>query len=295
YTAGTVTWPLDPERNRFAVPLDPALPSPDHVIGILKDLGRRGLERVGWMEFGLMAPVEAPWLRQRPDLLLRDRRGSPLWSESPGLNRVWLNPALPEVQAFLEELVVEACTRLPLDMVQFDDHLGYPSRLGYDATSLALWRATVEGQADPDPDPEAPAWLRWRSEQVTALLQRLRQAMRRSCPRVRLSLAPNPREFSYRHSLADWAAWVRLGLVDELVVQIYRWDPLALQRELADAGLLLAQRQVPVRIGLLAGLRSQPKDHATLRRELALVRARGMQGIDLFFYETVRPHLPLSP
>ena len=86
-----------------------------------------------------------------------------------------------------------------------------------------------------------------------------------------------------------------LGLVDELVVQIYRWDPRALERELADAGLLVARRQVPLRIGLLAGLRGQPKDRQTLRRELDLVRSHGFGGIDLFFYESVRPHLPLQP
>lgn len=295
YSGGSVTWPLDPARNRFAIPLDPALPDAGHVPQLLGELGRRGLVRLGWMEFGLMAPAEAPWLRQRQELLLRDRSGSTLWAESPGLDRVWLNPARPEVQAVLEDLVVDACTRLPLEAIQFDDHLGYPSRFGYDATSLALWRATPEGAADPTPEPDAPAWLRWRADQVTALLQRLRAAMRRSCPGVRLSLAPNPREFSYRSSLADWPAWIRLGLVDELVVQIYRWDPRALERELADAGLQLARQQVPLRIGLLAGLRGQPKPRQTLLRELELVRAQGYSGIDLFFYESLRPHLPLQP
>lgn len=295
YSGGSVTWPLDPSRNRFGVPLDPGLPAADHVPQLLSGLGQRGLLRLGWMEFGLMAPADAPWLRGRQELLLRDRAGSTLWMESPGLERVWLNPAQPEVQAFLEDLVVDACSRLELEAIQFDDHLGYPSRFGYDATSLALWRATPEGAADPSPEPEAPAWLRWRADQVTALLQRLRGAMRRHCPQVKLSLAPNPREFSYRSSLADWAAWIRLGLVDELVVQIYRWDPRSLERELSDAGLLLARRQVPLRIGLLAGLRRQPKDRVSLLRELNLVRARGYDGIDLFFYESLRPHLPLQP
>ena len=44
---------------------------------------------------------------------------------------------------------------------------------------------------------------------------------------------------------------------------------------------------------LPAGLRGQPSD--SLRRELALVRARGIGGIDLFSYETVKPYLILSP
>jgi len=295
YTGGALTWPVASARNRFGVPLDGQLPGEDHVPWLLRQLGKRGLVRVGWLEFGLMAPVDAPWLQNRPDLLLRDRRGSALWAESPGLNRVWLNPSQPEVQAFLEDLVLEACTSLPLEAIQFDDHLGYPSRFGYDDTSLRLWRATPEGAVDPLPAADAPAWLRWRADQVTALLARLRVAMQRRCPAVKLSVAPNPREFSYRSSLADWPTWVQRGLVDEVVVQIYRWDPKALAGELADSGLAMARERLPLRIGLLAGLRRQPKSAEQLRQELALVRQQGFKGIDLFFYESVRPLLPLEP
>jgi len=52
---------------------------------------------------------------------------------------------------------------------------------------------------------------------------------------------------------------------------------------------------VPVRIGLLAGLKSQPKDPAQLRRELELVQGRGYRGIDLFFYESARRHFSEPP
>jgi len=245
---------------------------------------------VGWFEFGLMAPAGAPWLAGRDDLLLRDASGSSLWQESPGLNRVWLNPILPEVQQLLEDLVVDACTQLPLEAIQFDDHLGYPARFGYDAATLAAWRATEAGRRNPSPASGEPAWIAWRAEQVTALLVRLRAAMNSACPAVRISVSPNPQEFSYSHYLADWSTWVRRGLVDEVVVQIYRDNLAALGRELAHPSLSEAARRVPVRIGLLAGLKSQPKDPGQLRRELELVQGRGYRGIDLFFYESARRH-----
>jgi uncharacterized lipoprotein YddW (UPF0748 family) len=114
--------------------------------------------------------------------------------------------------------------------------------------------------------------------------------MATACPAVRLSVSPNPQEFSRSSYLADWSAWVRQGLVDEVVVQIYRQNLAALDRELRHPSLEEAARRVPVRIGLLAGLRSQPRDPALLRRELALVRQRGYRGIDLFFYGTARLH-----
>jgi uncharacterized lipoprotein YddW (UPF0748 family) len=303
YTAGMVTWQPAPSRNRLAIPTDPRLPPsngsgtaarPADGVGatasLLAALGRAGLERVGWFEFGLMAPVGAPWLVGREDLLLRDASGSTHWQESPGLNRVWLNPILPEVQQRLEDLVVDACTQLPLEAIQFDDHLGYPVRFGYDPATLAAWRATDAGRRNPSPAPGQPAWIAWRAEQVTALLERLRAAMASACPAVRVSVSPNPQEFSYSSYLADWSSWVRRGLVDEVVVQIYRDNLAALGRELAHPSLAEAARRVPVRIGLLAGLKSQPKDPSQLRRELELVHRRGYRGIDLFFYESARRH-----
>jgi uncharacterized lipoprotein YddW (UPF0748 family) len=293
YTAGVVTWTPAPARNRLAIPTDPLLPPSTDAgptASLLAALGRAGLERVGWFEFGLMAPAGAPWLAGRDDLLLRDASGSSLWQESPGLNRVWLNPILPEVQQLLEDLVVDACTQLPLEAIQFDDHLGYPVRFGYDPATLAAWRATEAGRRNPRPAPGEPAWIAWRAEQVTALLERLRAAMNSACPAVRISVSPNPQEFSYSNYLADWSSWVRRGLVDEVVVQIYRDNLAALGRELAHPSLAAAAVRVRVRIGLLAGLKSQPKDPAQLRRELELVQGRGYRGIDLFFYESARRH-----
>ena len=307
YTAGVVTWSPAPARNRLARPTAPLLPptapaaslartgvGPAHGVGptasLLAALGRAGLERVGWFEFGLMAPAGAPWLAGRDDLLLRDASGSSLWQESPGLNRVWLNPILPEVQQVLEDLVVDACTQLPLEAIQLDDHLGYPVRFGYDPATLAAWRTTDAGRRNPSPAPAEPAWIAWRSAQVTALLERLRAAMNTACPAVRISVSPNPQEFSYSHYLADWSSWVRRGLVDEVVVQIYRQNLAALGRELNHPSRVEAAQRVPVRIGLLAGLKSQPKDSAQLRRELELVQGRGYRGIDLFFYESARRH-----
>jgi uncharacterized lipoprotein YddW (UPF0748 family) len=119
--------------------------------------------------------------------------------------------------------------------------------------------------------------------------------MNSACPAVRMSVSPNPQEFSYSNYLADWSSWVRRGLVDEVVVQIYRDNLAALGRELGHPSLAAAAQRVPVRIGLLAGLKSQPKDPAQLRRELELVQGRGYRGIDLFFYESARRHFREPP
>jgi hypothetical protein len=192
------------------------------------------------------------------------------------------------VQDGLVGLVVDACMRLPLDVIQFDDHLGHPADFGYDRLSLEQWRTTAAGAADPDPADDDPEWRAWRADRVTALLRQIRAAMTRHCPQVRLSISPNPHAFSYRMYLADWLAWVEEGLVDEVVVQIYRDSPEALARELAQPSLQQARAKVPVRIGLLAGLKGKIRPRSSTEQDMVLVRARGFEAVDLFFYESAR-------
>lgn len=290
-TGGFTTWTVAPERNPLGVPLHPRI-AEGSVAPMLMDLRRRGLRTIGWFEFGLMAPSGQSWLRDREDLLLARADGSTTWSESPGLDRVWLNPARSDVQTLLSDLVVDACRRLPLDVIQFDDHLGYPYDFGYDPFTLGLWRRTEPAEANPNPERQDPAWLAWRSGLVTALLERIRGAMASACPGVKLSVAPNPQEFSYRTHLADWSDWMAKGLVDEVVVQIYRWESAGVERELDHPSLDLAQSRVPLRIGLLAGLRGRQQDSRLLLREMDLVKAKGFAGVDLFFYESAKRHFP---
>ena len=80
-----------------------------------------------------------------------------------------------------------------------------------------------------------------------------------------------------------------------MVVQIYRRDPDRVAWELAQPSLEALRGRLPLRIGLLAGLKNQPKDPADLQRELALTRRLGFSGIDLFFYESARQHFPNAP
>lgn len=288
YTDGELLWGPAGDRPPLAIPRSRTAlvaPDPEQLLG---DLRRRGIETVGWFEYGLMAPPQAPWLQGRESLLLQDRQGRSSWQEFGGERRVWLNPLAPEVRAGLVAMVVDACTRLPLDLIQFDDHVAWPLELGYDPLTLAAWRRTRWGRLDPTPSPEAPAWMNWRSERLTALLAEIRTAMSRRCPRVRLSMAPLPQPISRELFLVDWPQWVRRGLVDELVVQLYHDRPEDVEEALQDRSLQEAGQRLPLRIALLAGLRTQPKSSATLRRELELVRAHGYGGIDLFFYETMR-------
>lgn len=288
YTDGLLLWNANDRQNRLGIPRTTRTLTDPELRQLLLDLRQRRITSVGWFEYGLMAPPSAPWLRGRDALLLQDRQGRNHWLEIGGSQRVWLNPVAPQVRRLLVDLVIDACTRLPLDLIQLDDHFAWPVELGYDPTTLAAWRRTRAGRLDPSPLPDAPAWVSWRSDQLTALLGEIRAGMARRCPGVRLSIAPHPEPISGALFLADWPHWVRRRLVDELVVQLYRDRPIDVAEALDERSLQEAAATVPVRIALLAGLRTQPKTSAVLRQELELVRGRGYGGIDLFFYESMR-------
>lgn len=288
YTGGELLWNAAAASNPLAIPRSRATLADPDLGQLLHDLRRRGLETVGWLEYGLMAPETAPWLRGRERLLLRDRQGRSRWQDFGGDQRVWLTPVAPEVRRLLVDLVVDACTRLPVDLIQLDDHFAWPVDLGYDTITLEAWRQSRWGRRDPTPPADDPAWMAWRMDRLTTLLAEIRAAMVRRCPGVRLSLSPQPQPISTALFLADWPHWARRNLVDELVVQLYRDRPIDVEEALEERSLQEAATRVPLRIALLAGLRTQPKSSATLRRELELVRGRGYRGIDLFFYESMR-------
>ena len=48
----------------------------------------------------------------------------------------------------------------------------------------------------PQPAADDPQWMAWRANLMTQLLAEIRTALLRLCRGVRLSLAPNPQDFS---------------------------------------------------------------------------------------------------
>src|SRR5436853_502289 len=53
----------------------------------------------------------------------------------------WMNPAVPQVRTFLENIVLDAVKKYDLDGVQFDDRLAWPIQFGYDQTTRNLYQS----------------------------------------------------------------------------------------------------------------------------------------------------------
>jgi len=238
----------------------------------------RGMQVVPWFEFGFMAPPSSELALRHPQWLTQKRDGGTTSMSAAG-EVVWLNPFRPEVQQLLTDLVLEVVTLYDVDGVQFDDHFSLPHAFGYDAYTRALYLRET-GRNVPA-NPEDPGWVRWRAEKLTGFLRRLRTALKARRPTLFLSLSPNYADFAYKLQLQDWRTWVKAGLVDEVVVQLYRPDLASFTAELGRPEF--QENKVPMSVAVMAGQRMQPTPIPLLRGKTEAVRQREL-GVAFFHY-----------
>jgi uncharacterized lipoprotein YddW (UPF0748 family) len=238
---------------------------------------------VPWFEFGFMAPPDSELARRHPQWLTRRRDGG-LTSISAAGEVVWLNPFRPEVQQLIRELVLEIVGQYEVDGIQFDDHMSLPREFGYDPFTVALYRKDT-GKAAP-PNPEDPAWVKWRADRITAFMAELRLAVQERRPGALLSVSPNYYDFAYKLQLQDWLSWVRRGIADELLIQIYRSDLESFLPQLSRPEVLEARQRIPTAIAIMAGQRNRPVAIELIAAKVEAARRQGL-GMGFFYFESL--------
>ena len=267
---------LDPE---------PGLQGRDLLTELTTQGHKNGLAVIPWFEFGFMAPSDSSLAKRHPDWLTSRRDGSKIWLEGKH-DRVWLNPFRPEVQNFIQNLIVEIVSKYDVDGIQFDDHFGLPAELGYDAYTTKLYKQEHLGK-NPPANPQDPEWVRWRADKITQYLQKVFKAVKTRKPKCIISIAPNPQRVSYKLFLADWEKWERQGLVEELILQVYRNDLKVFVQELNYPEVKIAKKHIPVSIGILSGLKDRSVASAQIQSQVKASRDQGFAGVSFFFYETL--------
>ena len=263
----------------------PGLQKRDMLKEIVTEGHKQGLTVIPWFEFGFMAPADSLLAKNRPAWLTNRRDGTKIIKEGTH-NRVWLNPFRPEVQQFIQDLIVEIVRNYDIDGIQFDDHFGLPSELGYDAYTTALYKKEHQGKLPPA-DFKDPEWVNWRANKITDFMKRVFTAIKANKKDCIVSVAPNPQRFSYEYFLADWQKWERMGIIEDLVLQIYRNDLNVFISELEYPEVKLAQSHIPVSIGILSGLKNRSVPMTQIQTQIEKVRERKFAGISFFFYETL--------
>jgi uncharacterized lipoprotein YddW (UPF0748 family) len=246
--------------------------------------GRHELDIVPWFEWGLKVPAESHLAWQHPEWLSTDDSGRTTFDQD-GTVTAYLNFMHPDVQRFYEELAVEFVTRYDVPGIQFDDHLSLKNTFGYDAATLSRYREET-GQAA-RPAPGDADWLAWRAAKLTQFVSRISKAIKAARPGIELSVSPNPYPWSYKNYVQDWPAWVRGGIVDEVVVQVYRDNLQRFEGELRSPALASLRGQARLAIGVMAGQKPRPVPIGMVGEQTDVVREAGYDGAVYFFQESL--------
>lgn len=209
-----------------------------------------------------------------------------IWIEGGRIPRRWLSPFHPQAKRFLLQLINELVSNYEVDGFQFDDHLGLPVEFGYDAYTVNLYKAEHQGQ-EPPTNYQDPEWVAWRANKISDFLAEVYQMVKARRPDAVISISPNPHPFAYVNYLQDWPTWVNRGIVDELIVQIYRSDQNRFIWEMNKPYVQTALRQIPTSIGILSGLRGAPVGMGHIGDQIKAVRDRRLSGVSFFFYESL--------
>lgn len=241
---------------------------------------------IPWFEFGFMAPADSELAKRHPEWLTQQLDGNKIWLEGNVHKRVWLNPLHPEVQKFITDLVIEIVANYDIDGIQFDDHFGFPSAFGYDDYTINLYKQENDGKLPPL-NPKNEEWIQWRADKITNYMKQLFTAIKATKNNVIVSVSPNPQEFSRAEFLLDWEKWERMGLIEELILQVYRDNMEAFEGELNKPEMQAAKKHIPVGVGILSGLKGMPVEFNLIKKQVNFTRQQSFAGVSFFFYESL--------
>ncbi|RBQ13847.1 glycosyl hydrolase [Spongiactinospora rosea] len=183
---------------------------------------KRGLAFHGWFN-PYRVSMQGDLAKLHPD---HPGRRHPEWIVAYG-GRLYYNPGLPEVRAFVQDAMMDAVTRYDLDGLHFDDYF-YPVNTAAFDDSAAFAKY---GSGFPD-------LAAWRRDNVDRLVREMQQRVRAAKPEVAWGISPSGiwrnkgtdplgsdtnGSQSYDNLHADTRGWVKKGLLDYIAPQIY-WN-----------------------------------------------------------------------
>ncbi len=258
----------------------------DLLAEILELAAPLNIRTIPWFEYGLMVPPKSAIALNNPDLLTLDRHGNPQRTQNTNGKldpNAWLNPCHDRVRKFTIDLITEVVRTYPVAGIQLDDHFCFPVEMGYDRYTQQLFQQDNCHKLDLG----RKKWHQWGTEQLTTLLQQIVNSVKSIRPDCIVSISPNPLAFSRTHYLVDWQRWQELGLIDELVLQVYRDRIDAFKLELDKPEVKAIKTKIPTSIGILTGLRTRSIASEIIKAQVATICDRQFSGVACFFYETL--------
>jgi uncharacterized lipoprotein YddW (UPF0748 family) len=140
---------------------------------------------------------------------------------------LWLEPALPEVQRYLADIVGDIATNYAIDGVVLD-RIRYPQTaftrenrdFGYHPEAIERFNARYRKEGVPSP--RDADWIAFRQQAITDAVAAIYARLERIDPELQLLAYPigrlnDARTFNYQ----DWPTWMTEGVIDGVLPQLY--------------------------------------------------------------------------
>lgn len=222
------------------------------------------------------------------------------WSRgrSDNVEGLYASPIHPEAAAHVAEVIGDLATRYAVDGVHLD-YVRYPgedfdySRAAIEqfARSVAPEMSEAERQSaaqreriDPlaYPNLYPQRWDAFRRSRLTALVMRVRTAVKAARPEAVVSAAVVPEvQAAFDTRMQNWRTWIDQSLIDVLCPMAYSTDPAVFARQVADA------RQYAGDVGVWAGIGAYRLKPAETLQFIDAARRLGTSGIALFSYDSL--------
>ncbi len=290
YNKATTTYPSQVMEDLTGTRIASQYVSRDPLRELIDAAHAKNIKVIGWFEYGFTAMNGSPGpiLEAKPEWAAINSNGEQVVKNGFW----WLNSLLPEVQGFMNDLILEVVNNYPdIDGIQGDDRLpAMPSEAGYDDYTKSEYAAEHEG-AEPPANRLDPEWLQWRANRLNDYARDLYQQVKAANPNCIVAQSPSPLNFGYTEYLQDYSEWVKGGYADIISPQLYRRDNqgMAVYRSLLTDQISFVgqENKDDFYPGVLSYLGSYVPEEQFLADMILENRAQGITGEVHFFYNAL--------
>lgn len=208
-------------------------------------------------------------------------------ADDPG--GLWLEPALPEVRDYLEDVVGDIATNYDIDGVILD-RIRYPQTsftrtnrdFGYHPDAIRAFNRKHWRRCGSIPDPYDEDWIAFRQDAITRTVGAIHRRLEHIDPELLLLAYPIGRfGDAVRFNYQDWPEWLSGRHIDGVLPQIYTDDPVAFADRLAE------QRDAYDGERLLGVTLDAFRPGVDLAAQIETTRALGAHGVSPFRHGTL--------
>lgn len=290
WNRGNTLYPSRVMKKEFGVEIDPRFKGRDPLRELVEEAHKKNIKVHAWFEFGFSSSYKdngGNIIKKHPSWAAIDNQGK-LVSKN---NFEWMNAFLPDVQRFVNSLIMEVVTKYEVDGVQGDDRLpAQPSTAGYDKYTISEYKKEHGGKLPPI-DYKDVEWVDWRAKRLNNYLKELYFSVKKLKPKMLVTMAPSIFPWSKEEYLQDWPTWLKEGYVDYVFPQIYRYNLQKYETTLkATLQYLPTDKKALFYPGLLIKVDGYTPDSQFLKKMVEVNRENGVMGEVFFFFEGIKLH-----